>query len=175
MSKTKVSKSTTLDNTNRNQRKSNQTTNDVNNNNKSITKNKDNKRKSNTQLLDQQSHKLTAISTPRTYTPQYTYKYNYSNNQLIYTITLQHVSRIPEKIIKFEPSKTHLYIDTLKHSKKYILNIQHPYNILIDDSNNDSIQADLIYHSHDAMLTCKLNVIDWNELKQKRELAVCIS
>lgn len=40
--------------------------------------------------------------------------------------------KIPPKCIKFEPTATHLYVDTLKYTKKFVLNIPYPEGVTVD-------------------------------------------
>jgi len=40
--------------------------------------------------------------------------------------------KIPPKCIKFEPTATHFYVDTLKFTKKYYLNIPYPEGVTVD-------------------------------------------
>eukprot|EP00002_Diphylleia_rotans_P036573 TRINITY_DN8077_c0_g1_i1.p1 TRINITY_DN8077_c0_g1~~TRINITY_DN8077_c0_g1_i1.p1 ORF type:complete len:281 (-),score=93.55 TRINITY_DN8077_c0_g1_i1:62-904(-) len=66
---------------------------------------------------------------PETIKPPYSMKVNRKRGFVQVRVTLH---RIPEKLINYEPTATHLYVDTLKYSKKYLLNEPYPDGIKVD-------------------------------------------
>jgi hypothetical protein len=50
--------------------------------------------------------------------PPHSLRIRYKSRKLVVRVTLH---KIPEKCLKFEPTKTNFYLDTFKFTKKYYL------------------------------------------------------
>jgi len=85
----------------------------------------------------------------KTVEPNHHFHLNRFSNYVACRIDLR---KIPPSCIKFEPTKTHCYLDTLKYSKKYLLNVTYPDNVEVDPN----VEAEL----KDGILTCRLAIVN---------------
>lgn len=67
-----------------------------------------------------------------TQTPPHNLHLNRFQNVVKCIITLHH---IPDQCIKFEPTSTHVYLDTFKFSKKFLLRVPYPEEVEVDPEN----------------------------------------
>jgi hypothetical protein len=81
--------------------------------------------------------------------PQHSLRINLKKTAVICRVALH---RIPEKCIKFEPTSTNLYVDTLKFSRKYLLKVNYPNGVIVDANN---AEATLEY----GILTARLPIL----------------
>ncbi len=70
--------------------------------------------------------------------------------------------RIPVSLINFEPTETKFHVDSMKFTKKYLLEFDFPSKIRVDAS---SASAELEF----GILKCEMKIVDWGELTSQRE------
>lgn len=82
--------------------------------------------------------------------------------------------KVPPKCVNFDPTRTHLYVDTLKFTKKYLLKVPYPEGVEVDPTD-----VEAVFDS--GVITCELPIVndphkpaDWDEMVQAREAAVAL-
>jgi hypothetical protein len=82
--------------------------------------------------------------------------------------------KVPPKCVNFDPTRTHLYVDTLKFTKKYLLKVPYPEGVEVDPTD-----VEAVFDS--GVITCELPIVndphkpaDWDEMVKAREEAVTL-
>jgi len=74
--------------------------------------------------------------------------------------------RFSPKIINFQPTHTHFYLDTLKYTKKYVLQFRYPHNIVVD------VSAEPVSQLSNNGLTTELRIVDWGNIKERHDTII---
>jgi hypothetical protein len=92
--------------------------------------------------------------------PNYSMKLSKSGSTVVFKVDLK---KIPEQLINFQPTPTHLHLDTFKYSKKFVIHKEYPHGLTVD-AGPDSyatveygmLTALLPVHGHEAATPNKL-------------------
>ncbi len=92
--------------------------------------------------------------------PNFSMKLSKSGSTVVLKVDLK---KVPEQLINFQPTPTHLHLDTFKYSKKFVIHKAYPHNLTVD-AGPDSyatveygmLTALLPVHGHEAATPNKL-------------------
>jgi len=74
-----------------------------------------------------------------------------------------HLHRISEKLINYSPTRDYFYLDTFRHTKKFLLKFNYPYNIRVDTTD---LEAELNH----GILKCDIKIVNWGVLSEKHSI-----
>ncbi len=92
--------------------------------------------------------------------PNFSMKLSKSGSTVVVKVDLK---KVPEQLINFQPTPTHIHLDTFKYSKKFVIHKAYPHNLTVD-AGPDSyatveygmLTALLPVHGHEAATPNKL-------------------
>jgi hypothetical protein len=92
--------------------------------------------------------------------PNFSMKLSKSGSTVVLKVDLK---KVPEQLINFQPTPTHIHLDTFKYSKKFVIHKAYPHNLTVD-AGPDSyatveygmLTALLPVHGHEAATPNKL-------------------
>jgi hypothetical protein len=61
--------------------------------------------------------------------PNYSMKLSKSGSTVVFKVDLK---KVPEQLINFQPTPTHIHLDTFKYSKKFVIHKEYPHNLTVD-------------------------------------------
>jgi hypothetical protein len=61
--------------------------------------------------------------------PNYSMKLSKSGSTVVFKVDLK---KVPEQLINFQPTPTHIHLDTFKYSKKFAIHQEYPQNLTVD-------------------------------------------
>jgi hypothetical protein len=92
--------------------------------------------------------------------PNFSMKLSKSGSTVVLKVDLK---KVPEQLINFQPTPTHIHLDTFKYSKKFVIHKAYPHNLTVD-AGSDSyatveygmLTALLPVHGHEGATPNKL-------------------
>jgi hypothetical protein len=61
--------------------------------------------------------------------PNFSMKLSKSGSTVVFKVDLK---KVPEQLINFQPTPTHIHLDTFKYSKKFVIHKEYPHNLTVD-------------------------------------------
>jgi len=61
--------------------------------------------------------------------PNFSMKLSKSGSTVVVKVDLK---KVPEQLINFQPTPTHIHLDTFKYSKKFVIHKEYPHNLTVD-------------------------------------------
>jgi hypothetical protein len=109
--------------------------------------------------------------------PNFSMKLSKSGSTVVIKVDLK---KVPEQFINFQPTPTHMHLDTFKYSKKFVIHKAYPHNLTVD-AGPDSyatveygmLTALLPVHGHESATPNKLagatSMVDRDARKRTRD------